>query len=90
MAIGGYGVMGTLGEIVLVNPIDGKLVKVLEGHRQTIYSLAFSPDGKWLASMDTAGETRLWNRGDWSSRVLYEQDAKTYAETAAVIANRAG
>jgi WD40 repeat protein len=89
VAIGGYGAMGSLGEIVLANPVDGKLVKVLQGHRQTICSLAFSPDGKWLASMDTAGEARLWNRGDWSSRALYEQDATTYgAERAAVIAKQ--
>ena len=89
LAIGGYGAMGSLGEIVLVNPISGKLIRVLEGHRQTICSLAFSPDGKWLASMDTAGETRLWNRGDlrkrgdWSSQVIYKQDAETYGEQAA-------
>ena len=89
LAIGGYGAMGSLGEIVLVNPIDGKLVKVLEGHRQTICSLAFSSDGKWLASMDTAGETRLWKRSDWSSRVIYHQDAETYgAEAAAMIARQ--
>ncbi len=89
LAIGGYGAMGSLGEIVLVNPIDGKLVKVLQGHRQTICSLAFSPDGKWLASMDTAGETRLWKRSDWSSRVIYHQDSETYgAEAAAMIARQ--
>ncbi len=89
LAIGGYGAMGSLGEIVLVNPIDGKMVKVLQGHRQTVCSLAFSPDGKWLGSMDTAGETRLWRRSDWSSRVLYDQDAKTYgADAAAMIAKQ--
>ncbi len=89
VAMGGYGAMGSLGEIVLVNPVDGRLVKVLEGHRQTVCSLAFSPDGKSLASMDTAGEMRVWNRGDWSSRVLYEQDAKTFgAERAALIAKQ--
>ena len=89
LAIGGYGAMGSLGEIVLVNPIDGKLIKVLEGHRQTVCSLAFSPDGKWLASMDTAGETRLWKRSDWSSQVIYKQDAETYgAEAAAMIARQ--
>ncbi len=89
LAVGGYGAMGSLGEIVLVNPIDGKLIKVLQGHRQTICSLAFSPDGKWLASMDTAGETRLWKRSDWSSRVVYHQDAETYGpEKAAMIARQ--
>jgi WD40 repeat protein len=86
LAIGGYGAMGSLGEILVVNPVDGKLVKVLEGHRQTVCSLAFSHDGDWLASMDTAGETRLWKRGSWTSTVLYAQDAKTYGpEQAAMI-----
>jgi WD40 repeat protein len=89
LAIGGYGAMGSLGEIVLVNPIDGKLVKVLKGHRQTVCALAFSGDGKWLGSMDTGGETRVWNRSDWSSQVLYNQDVQTYgAEAAAMIAKQ--
>ena len=79
--------MGSLGEILLVNPIDGTLIKVLQGHRQSICSLAFSRDGKWLASTDTAGETRLWSRPNWSSRVLYQQDKETYgADSAAKIA----
>jgi WD40 repeat protein len=90
LAVGGYGAMGSLGEIVLVNPIDGRLVKVLQGHRQTVCSLAFSPDGKWLASMDTAGETRLWKRSDWSTQVIYHQDAETYGgEAAEAIAEQA-
>ena len=50
-----------------------------------ICSLAFSPDGKWLASMDTAGETRLWNRGDWSSRYSTSRIRKLTAERAAAV-----
>ena len=89
LALGGYGAMGSLGEILLVNPVDGTLVKVLQGHRQTVCSLAFSRDGKWLGSMDTAGETRLWNRGPWSSRVLYAPDRETYGpQQAAMIEKR--
>lgn len=89
LAIGGYGAMGSLGEIVLVDPLQGKLDRVLQGHRQTICALAFSPDGKWLASMDTAGETRLWNRKSWNSVVLYKQDRQTYSpEVAATIAKQ--
>ena len=89
LAIGGYGAMGSLGEIVVVNPVRGTLERVLEGHRQTICSLAFSPDGKWLASVDAAGETRLWNRESWTSAVLYKQDHETYrAELAASIAKQ--
>ena len=78
LALGGYGAMGSLGEILLVHPIDGSLVKVLEGHRQTICSLSFSTDGNWLASSDAAGQSTLWRREGWQPRILYEADAKTY------------
>ncbi|MGO8745895.1 MAG: caspase family protein [Thermoguttaceae bacterium] len=87
LALGGYGAMGSLGEILLVHPIDGSLVKVLEGHRQTICSLSFSTDGNWLASSDAAGQSTLWRREGWQPRILYEADAKTYdARTARQIA----
>ena len=74
LAVGGYGAMASLGEILLVDPLHGKMDRVLEGHRETICSLAFSPGGKWLASMDVTGETRLWDRSTWTSRVLYKPD----------------
>ncbi len=78
LAFGGYGAMGSLGEILLVHPVEGNLVKVLQGHRQTIASLAFSADGNWLASSDVAGQTILWRKGTWQARILYEPDSKTY------------
>ncbi len=86
VAMGGYGAMGSTGEILLVNPADGTLVKVLEGHRQTICSLAFSATGAKLVSVDTDGECRLWQRGPWTSTVLFKTDADAYGrETAALI-----
>ena len=89
LAFGGYGAMGSLGEILLVNPLDGSLSKVLEGHRQTVCSLAFSADGQWLASQDTGGAAILWKRGQWQPTVLYEPDEKTYGpEKAALIARQ--
>jgi WD40 repeat protein len=78
LALGGYGAMGSLGEILLVDPIEGTLRKVLQGHRQTICALSFSNDGRWLASSDAAGQSILWQRGQWRPRVLYEPDLKTY------------
>ena len=33
----------------------------LEGHEDEVKSIAFSPDGQWLASCDLAGSVRLWN-----------------------------
>jgi WD40 repeat protein len=86
LAFGGYGAMGSVGEILLVDPVQGTRTKVLEGHRQTISSLAFSADGNYLASSDVAGQATLWNRDGWRPLVLYEADAKTYAaDVAAVI-----
>ena len=78
LALGGYGAMGSLGEILLVNPVEGKLVKVLEGHRQTICALAFSGDGNWLASSDAGGQAILWRRGAWLSRTVRDADAKSH------------
>ncbi len=86
LALGGYGAMGSLGEILLVDPVQAALAKVLEGHRQTVCSLAFSADGKHLASSDVAGQAMLWNRNGWQPITLYDVDTKTYgAELAAVI-----
>jgi WD40 repeat protein len=85
VAFGGYGAMGSLGEILLVNPLDGSLSKVLEGHRQTVCSLAFSADGQWLASLDAAGAAIVWKRGQWRARTLYDPDEKTYGAAAAAL-----
>jgi WD40 repeat protein len=80
LAMAGYGAMGSTGEILLVDPIDGSLKKVVEGHRQTVCTLAFSSNGLYLLSVDTDGESRLWRRGDWTSTVLYQNDRKTYGD----------
>ncbi len=86
LALAGYGATGALGEILLVDPIQGTFERVLKGHRQTICSLAYSSDGQWLASLDVAGQALLWKHGEWTPITVYESDAKTYpAATATVI-----
>ncbi len=81
--------MGALGEILLVDPVQGTLVGVLDRHRQTVCALAFSPDGRHLASTDVSGCTIAWSRdAEWKPRVLNEPDANKYgAEAAARIAS---
>ncbi|HUY34302.1 MAG TPA: hypothetical protein VMV69_16265 [Pirellulales bacterium] len=87
LAIAGYGASNELGEIWLVDPVRGALVKLLRGHHQSVGGLAFSSDGQWLASTDMAGRTMLWRRGDWKPATLYDGDAKVYGnENAALIA----
>ena len=89
LAIGGYGASGGLGEILLVDPVDGRLKKTLLGHRQTVASLSFSTDGNWLASTDTDGRSLLRKLPDWKPITLYESDEKTYgADPAQLIAGQ--
>jgi WD40 repeat protein/uncharacterized caspase-like protein len=78
LAFGGYGAIERLGDVFLVDPVAGTLLKVLEGHQQTVCSLAFSGDGKWLASMDVAGQAMLWKRDAWEPITLRQPDRKTY------------
>lgn len=88
LAMAGYGASNELGEIWLVDPVQGALVKVLRGHEQSIASLAFSEDGQWLASLDYAGRAFLWRRGEWDSTSLADDDDKAHPAHAALIARQ--
>ncbi len=83
LAFGGYGAMGSLGEILLVDPLTGALVQVLDSHRQTVCGLAFSADGNSLVSSDTAGQVTVWKRDGWKPAVLCRPDDATYGPAAA-------
>ena len=48
-------------EIRLWDPHTGKIKTTLEGHTKRVNSVAFSPDGKMLASGHLDGVIRLWN-----------------------------
>ncbi|MFZ5830508.1 MAG: caspase family protein [Planctomycetota bacterium] len=78
LAIGGYGAMGSLGEILLVDPRANALHKVLEGHRQSVCCLVYAADGQWLASCDTQGQVIVWKSPNWEPQTLRDSDAKTY------------
>jgi len=40
---------------------SGKKLAILNGHTDLVRSLAFSPDGKLLASGSSDGTVKLWN-----------------------------
>ena len=87
LAMAGHGAMTSFGEILLVDPKSGRLVRALEGHRQTVSSLALSADGEWLVSADLSGQTILWKRGEWKPETLYQPDKQAYGtEKARLIA----
>lgn len=49
-----------LGEVKQWNVADGSLTRTFEGHKDTIYSMAISPDGKVLATGSYDQKIKLW------------------------------
>ena len=60
-----------------------KIVRRLDGHEETIWDLAFSPDGKKLSSGDYGGNLILWDIAD--GRILH-QLKKGHADSASCVA----
>ena len=48
------------GEVRLWNVADGKLIRTFEGHKDALYSVAISPDGKTLATGSYDQKVKLW------------------------------
>ncbi|QSQ20966.1 hypothetical protein JY651_37975 [Pyxidicoccus parkwayensis] len=51
---------------VRVCGLDGRLLGVLDGHRHTVYAVAFSPDGRYLASGSSDTTAVIWPRETWT------------------------
>jgi WD40 repeat protein len=52
---------GLSGEIRQWNVQDGKLARILEGHKDALYAIALSPDGNTLASGGYDQKIKLWD-----------------------------
>ena len=53
--------------IYLWDVVSGEVVGILSGHSDIVWDVAFSPDGKTLASVSSDNTTKIW---DWDSGEL--------------------
>lgn len=58
--------LGNANGQVRVCGLDGRLLGVLEGHRDDVRTVAFSADGRWLASGSSDTTALIWPRSAWA------------------------
>jgi WD40 repeat protein len=72
VALGFGGTWPKDNEIELRDAATGKLLRTLPGHRDRVTGVAFSGDGKTLASSGHDGDLRLWNVVDGRERIDFQ------------------
>ncbi len=56
---------------------------ILQGHEDSLTTLSFSPDGRWLATGSYDKTTRLWNMQNLTSEPIVLSGNKSYIKTLA-------
>jgi WD40 repeat protein len=76
----GGGTPGVFGELVLIDAATGAIKFSLDGHRDYVYHVAFSADGKRLASCGYDRQVRIWDTSTGKpTGVLKEHTEAVYA-----------
>ncbi len=90
VAVGGYGAMGGNGEVLVFDVATGQrtatLVEYDKAHRQVIDSVAWSDDGRQMATADLAGRVVRWQSdaaGRWVPTIVADEDLTTHGAVVA-------
>ncbi|WP_420575442.1 caspase family protein [Ekhidna sp.] len=68
------------GKIIIWEKSSGKQIKIIAAHREPIFDLELSHNGKYLASTGWDGVISLWNTSDWSRyNYVYNEGSSTYS-----------
>src|SRR6266566_3499162 len=67
-SVGGQGLPYRPGDVKIWDPADGKLKLSLDGHASTVWAVAFSPDGKTMATAAYDGTIKLWDTPEGKPR----------------------
>ena len=79
------------GAVKVFHALEGRLVMDFSEPKDVVYSLAFSPDGKWLAAGGAEALVHVWSVGDkkqvaalkehsdWIDKVAFSPDSKFLA-----------
>ncbi len=52
---------GVFGEVRLWNPADGQMLRMFQGHQDSLYAAALGPDGKQLSSSSYDQQIKIWD-----------------------------
>jgi WD40 repeat protein len=72
----------TAGQVVHLGDLGDGKVRTLRGHQAEVLALAWSPDGTFLASGDTAGQIKVWSARGGREEVALPPESSAVAALA--------